>query len=105
MKYIGDAETQFAEINEITLPMFSAISNLDKDVNYVTVEAKNFSADNILQTIQVIEGQHVQCETINNNIVTIDLLDDNHRFYLPEHQIAENGIFVYRITDGNRSER
>lgn len=105
MKYIGDAETQFAEINEITLPMFSAISNLDKDVNYVTVEAKNFSADNILQTIQVIEGQHVQCETINNNIVTIDLLDDNHRFYLPEHQIAENGIFVYRITDGNKSER
>jgi hypothetical protein len=52
-----------------------------------------------------MEGQHVQCETINNNIVTIDMLDDNNRFYLPEHQIAENGIFIYRINDGIRSER
>jgi hypothetical protein len=106
IKLNSDAKAKFTDgINEITLPMFSVISNQEKDINYVTLEAKNFSATNTTQTIPVMEGQHVQCETINNNVVTIDMLDDNNRFYLPEHQIAENGIFIYRINDGIRSER
>lgn len=106
IKYVGDATTQFAEeLTEITLPMFTTISNQEKDVNYVTLETKNFSPDNNSQTVKVMEGQHVQCETINNNVVTIDMLDDNNRFYLPETQIAENGIFIYRISDGTKSER
>ena len=105
IKYVGDEKTQFEEINEITLPMFTTVSNQEKDVNYVTLEAKNFSADNKSQTVVVMEGQHVQCETINNNVITIDMLDDNNRFYLPENQIAENGIFIYRISDGVKSGR
>ena len=51
IKYVGDEKTQFEEINEITLPMFTTVSNQEKDVNYVTLEAKNFSADNKAQTV------------------------------------------------------
>ena len=106
MNFIGD-KSIFATngITDLTLPMFSSITNAEKDINYVTLEAKNFSPDLTSQNIMCIEGQHVLCSTINNDIVTIDLLDDNNRFYLPETQIAENGIFVYSIKDGVKSTR
>lgn len=105
MNFVGDKSLFTDKRPSITLPMFSSITNAEKDVNYVTLEAKNFSADLTSQNILCIEGQHVLCETINNNIVTIELLDDNNRFYLPETQIAENGIFVYSIKDGIKSDR
>ena len=106
MNFVGD-KAIFTDngISDLTLPMFSSITNAEKDINYVTLEAKNFSTDLNSQNILCIEGQHVLCETINNNIVTIELLDDNNRFYLPETQIAENGIFVYSIKDGVKSTK
>jgi hypothetical protein len=106
MNFIGDKSIFTTNgITDLTLPMFSSITNAEKDINYVTLESKNFSPDLTSQNILCIEGQHVLCSTINNNIVTIDLLDDNNRFYLPETQIAENGIFVYSIKDGVKSTR
>lgn len=88
-----------------TLPKFSVITNIDKDVNYVTMAPTSFSADSLTQTVTCIEGQLVQCESNNNGVITTDQLDDNNRYYLPEAQIAENGIFIYRITDSVSSER
>ena len=53
---------------------------------------------NLVPWVEVpcIEGQISQCESTNeNNLITLAQLDDNNRYYLPEIQIAENGIFVY----------
>jgi hypothetical protein len=45
-----------------------------------------------------MEGQIVQCEsTTDNYVITANQISDSNRFYLPEYQIAENGIFVYNV--------
>jgi len=41
-----------------------------------------------------MQGQVVKCEPNNNYLITIAQLDDNFRYYFPETQIAENGIFI-----------
>lgn len=57
----------------------------------------------ISETVPCIEGQLVQCETNNyNNVILLNSLDDNFRFYLPELQIAENGILVYNTNNGTQ---
>ena len=89
----------------LILPKFTNITDTDKKVNYVTKEQVTFRQDNSIDDtnvglnaeVGVIEGQYVQCETDNNNLITISDLDDNNRYYLPETMIAENGIFINSI--------
>lgn len=88
------------EISSLTIPQFTVFKNADEDVTYVTKEEVALSFDNLSAEIDVIEGEIVQCESENDNIISIANIDDNNRFYLPETQIAENGIFVYNINDG-----
>ena len=89
----------------LVVPQFTPFSNADKTVNYVTIEDKTLNKNTWNVELDCIEGQAVECETDNDNIISMRQLDDYHRYYLPETQIAENGIFVYNISDGNWSER
>ena len=85
----------------LTIPQFVNIKNTDEDVNYVTVEATTLYNDNPMKTVEAIEGALVEVETEDDeNKVTTLNLDDNNRFYFPETQVAENGIFVTNSTDG-----
>ena len=87
----------------VAIPQFTVFKNADEDITYVTKERADFSYDNLKNEISVIEGEIVQCESENDNIISMANIDDNHRFYLPEAQVAENGIFIYSINDGATS--
>lgn len=80
------------------IPKFTVLTNIDKDVNYFTIEEKTISAENSSITVTCMEGQIVKCESINdNNVINANQISENNRFYLPETQVAENGIFVYNV--------
>jgi len=87
------------------IPMFTTFTNSDKSINYFSIESKYLSQNTSGVTIRCMEGQIEQCESDNDNIISIYQLDDQNRYYFKETQIAENGIFVYNVNDGNKSER
>lgn len=91
------------KISYIQIPQFTVFKNADEDVTYVAKNSVDISYNNLSAEINVIEGEIVQCESENDNIITVANIDDNNRFYLPEAQIAENGIFIYNINDGSVS--
>lgn len=112
MKYYQSAMTQvkFTYIGEdpissngLIIPEFMTITNVDKDISYIVTDfGKLITEDNKTVTLNCIEGQLVQCESENDNIISINQIDDRFRYYLPETQVAENGIFIFTISDGVR---
>lgn len=78
----------------IVIPQFTNIKNEDEDLNYVTLEQATLSGSISSISIDAIEGEYVQYDNI-----TKEQLDDNRRYYLPESQIAENGIFLFDSTN------
>lgn len=82
----------------LTIPKFTVITNNDGDINYFTKEDILISDAEPTKKVTCIEGQLVKCESLNNNnVITINQISEGNRFYLPETQVAENGIFVYNI--------
>ena len=107
ISYVGN--TANIEDNEerlpdsgLALPKFTTITNADKDITFITTNAIPvlFTNETPWVTVECIEGQICQCESINEyNLITLAQLDENNRYYLPEVQIAENGIFVYNASE------
>jgi len=99
------------ELGGFELPQFSEVSNSDGDIIYTTLEPASFmvqksAAATVEQittvSVPVVEGSIHQCETNTedgNNVISLALLDDNYRYYLPENSIDENHIFVYNYAD------
>lgn len=84
----------------LSLPRFTVFYNDNKDVFYTSTNSEPILITNIDHLVRVpcIEGQVVQCESLNeNNLITFANLTDDYRYYLPEVQIAENGIFIYNV--------
>jgi hypothetical protein len=86
----------------LEIPKFTVITNGDQDINYFIIDDPLYpvpaliSSTNPHITLRCMEGQVVKCESISdNNVITVSQISDQNRFYLPEYQIAENGIFVY----------
>lgn len=85
------------------IPKFTVITNSDQDINYFTTNQTPayISSANPSQKLSVMEGQIVKCESINdNNIITANQISTDNKYYLPETQIAENGIFIYNVFNG-----
>lgn len=87
----------------VRIDRFTNIKDTDDTINYVTLKAIDLSNDNATKSVPCIEGELVTCETDNDNIISISLLDDNNRYYLPETQVAENGIFITNVNDNLNS--
>ena len=105
IKYHNPDEEDTEETNLMTngkiLPKFTVLSDANQECNYFTLEAVNFSTKQSSNTVSCMEGQLVKCESLNdNNVITVNQISDDNRFYLPEVQIAENGIFVYNVFAG-----
>lgn len=82
----------------LEIPRFTSFYNEDKDVNYVTMASAVISESLKSVEIPCIEGSYVQCSTSDEDyLITINQLDDQYRYYFPESQIAENGIFIYTV--------
>ena len=108
-----DTDEKNALENGLLIPKFTVLTNGDQDINYFTINSAPLYISMTTPTISGIpcmEGQIVKCEsTTDNNVITANQISDNNRFYLPEYQIAENGIFVYNVVanqeDGNEWEK
>ena len=100
ISYTGDVNDEEAEfpVTGLAIPKFTMITNASKDITFVTTNTIDALITKATPWVEVpcIEGQISQCESTNEyNLITLAQLDDNNRYYLPEVQIAENGIFVY----------
>ena len=87
----------------LAIPKFTTLTNADKDITFVTTNTAPLLITNLVPWVEVpcIEGQISKCESTNEyNLITLAQLDSNNRYYLPEVQIAENGIFVYNAISG-----
>jgi len=86
----------------LEIPKFTVITNADKDISYFTTNQipLYISSKAPSVTVSCMEGQIVKCEsTVNNNVITLAQLSEGNKFYLPETQIAENGIFIYNVSN------
>ena len=88
----------------VLIPKYSSIKDADNSVNYITLNDCILDFNNPVDSVSAIEGDLVECETDDDNIISMLQLDDNFRYVLPETQIAENGIFITNISDGNESD-
>lgn len=88
----------------LTIPIFTPITNADKDISYITTSQGTLLNDQTTIEIPCIEGQLAKCESDTDNIISLIHLDESNRYYLPETQIAENGLFVYNISDNIKSD-
>ena len=95
------SEAEATAINKgLYIPKFTVITNSDKDINYFTINTTPLyiSAETPSITVDCMEGQLVKCESLqDNNVITVSQISEQNRFYLPETQIAENGIFIYNV--------
>jgi hypothetical protein len=102
--YKSSNETPLKDFGEgIYFPKFINLKNEDEDINYVTLEEFTLQPNQDSREIAIIEGEVIECETNNDNIITALHLDDLNRYILPEYAIAENGIFVTNIKDSKES--
>ena len=85
----------------IYFPRFINLKNKDEDINYVTLEEFTLSHYEPSRKIKAAEGMLRDCETDNDNIVSMMHLDDNFRYYFPESNVAENCIFITNISSSS----
>ena len=88
----------------IFFPKFTNLKNEEEDINYVTLEDFRLQKRSDSREVLAIEGELIECESDNDNIISMLHLDDANRYLLPEYAIAENGIFVTNISDTSESE-
>ena len=81
----------------VIIDKFTNIKDIDDTINYVTLAPVNLTSEISFGNVNCMEGELVECETADNNIVSMFHLDDNKRYFLPETQIAENSIFITNI--------
>jgi hypothetical protein len=81
----------------INIDKFSNLKDIDGQINYITLEPVVLYDYQTSVTVPCLEGEIVTCETNAGSVVTLQNLDDNFRYYLPEAQIASNGIFISNI--------
>ena len=92
---------------KFTLPRYkTTVQNSESDVTYTLTQNISFTADNLnkKKTVRAIEGEVIELLVGNTNVITLQNLDNLNRLYLPESQVAENGIFIEYITNGKPGE-
>ena len=104
IKFNDTNEKKLKNIGGIYFPKFVNIKNEEEDVNYVTLEDFTLQPSEPVRNILAIEGALVECETNNDNIISVAYLDDNHRYFMPEANVAENGIFIFNVSDTAESD-
>lgn len=87
----------------ILFPKFTNLKNEEEDINYVTLEDFTLHNKADSRDVEIIEGELIECESDNDNIISMIHLDDLNRYILPETAIAENGIFILNVADSIES--
>lgn len=94
--YSGNVELD--NDTKIEIPKYTTVTNVDEDIVYCLLNSVTFSDAITTQQVEAIQGTIQDCETNNGKIITLSNIDENNRYYLPESQIAENGIFINSVS-------
>lgn len=87
--------------SQIQIPKYTVITNSDDDISYILTQPITINDKSVLtKQVEAIEGMIEECQVNGDKIITLSNLNDNKRFYFPETQIAENGIFIYNALYG-----
>ena len=94
--------TSFPVLNDtgysaIYIDRFTNIQDAESTINYVTLEPVTLTSFVRSATVECLEGELVRVQTDAGDVVSLIHLDDNYRFYLPERQVAANGIFIANV--------
>lgn len=95
VKYNGDIlGIGDGKVSNFPIDIFTNFKDADGKVNYVSTEPALISSADPVE-IKAMAGELVACKTNDeNNLIYLNNLDDNYRYYLPETAVAENGIFI-----------
>ena len=88
----------------IYLDRFTEIQDDLGEVNFILTEPVSLNARGNTETKKAIEGTIQTFEINDDNLVKLYNLDDNRRLYLPESQIAENGIWICNALDDENKD-
>lgn len=107
MQYYGSGTTtitfqyegeELASGDSFTLPAFdTVVTDTDGEVNYVLTQGITITTLSKSATATAIEGTLCQAVAADSDVIILNDLDDNNRFYLPEEMIAENGIWIRNV--------
>ena len=98
--WVGDElPTTPTGVDYIKLDRFTEITDDSGEVNYVLTEPVTLSYKGNIVSKPAIEGTLQTVEINNDSVVKLNNIDDNRRLYLPESQIAENGIWIWNVSE------
>jgi hypothetical protein len=87
----------------VHLPAFETIlTNDSNDINYILTNDVFLNTRYGVYEAEAIEGQLVELEINSDNILQLHNLDSKNRFYLPERNIAQNGIWLIDPETGKK---
>ena len=97
------------EFRGFSIPPFTlVVTNDDGSISYtqldaISINAKNTPGDGSRSgAARFIEGT-IQRLTIDTDTITLNNLDNFRRVYFPNSYVAENGVFIYNVLNGQRS--
>jgi len=103
IKYDTTSAKQLEDYGKIYFPKYVNLKNEEEDINYVTWEDFTLQESEPSREVVALEGELIECETNTDNIISMVHLDDNHRYLLPETNVAENGIIVCNVSDADNA--
>ena len=87
--------------NVYTIPRFTMFSDVDGEHVFTTIEDASIVVDgSTVTTCKALQGTPVKLAVGGNTDITYTNLDANNRIYIPDYNVAENGIFISTIGDG-----
>lgn len=103
--WVGDKLPELPQADTyILLDRFTELQDDSGEVNFILTEPVTLTYKGQTETKKALEGTLQQFEINDDNLVKLYNLDDNRRLYLPESQIAENGIFISNIPNNESKE-
>ena len=87
----------------LSIPPFSLIvSNSDNSIVYTQIGTIDIAQKNVPYAADFIEGT-IQRLLVDSDVITLTNIDNNNRIYFPAKNVAENGIFIYNVSNGVRA--
>lgn len=88
-----------SKFESISIPKFTAFTDDDNSISYVSLQDSTISPENLSAFIPCIEGTLHDYEINGDTNITLENLDSENRLYFTQRNVAENGIFVYSISE------
>lgn len=102
--WIGDHLSDSSDGNSIHIDKWTELTDDSGEIVYTLTEDVQLNYKGEIETKPAIEGKLCDVMINDDNLVKLFNLDDNHRFYLPESKIAENGIWIANTAEEEGKE-